>query len=117
MNEKLLMTVENSIELFLYEGILKQNNIPYIVKQTSMNRYMKILGGSASYSVPAEIFVNEENYDKAIEMTEVIRAEKNEAPDNKENPQYRLKRILAWIIVGTFAVVILFMLISVFFMK
>ncbi|MFO7610979.1 MAG: DUF2007 domain-containing protein [Clostridia bacterium] len=106
MSEILLATVLDSVELFLYEGILKQNEIPYIVRQTGIRGYMKILGG-ASHSVPADIFVAEEDHDKAVECTEVIRTEENKAPDNKNNPEYRKKMIIAWIITGIFGLAIL----------
>lgn len=112
MNEKLLMEINNNVELFLYEGILKKNEIPYIIKRKNMGGYMKILAGAASHSTPADIYVNENDYEKAMEITAVIRTEANGAPDNKENPSYKKKYIFAWAILGMFVLMIIVALIS-----
>ena len=49
----------------------------------------------------------EQDYEKAVEVTEVIRTEPNQAPDNKENPSYKKKKILAWAIAGMFLIMII----------
>ncbi|MBN1623595.1 MAG: DUF2007 domain-containing protein [Clostridia bacterium] len=112
MEEKLLVTVEKSVELFLYEGILKQNEIPYLVKQKSVGGYMKIIAGSISHSVPADIYVGELDYEKALELTEVMRTEENQAPDNKDNPVYKKRNIFAWAIVSMFILMIIIALVT-----
>lgn len=112
MEEKLLISVDKNIELFLYEGILKQNDIPYIIKQKDIGNYMKILAGAASHSTPAEIYVGELDYEKAIELTAVIRTEENQGPDNKDNPIYKSKKIFAWVIVSMFFLMIAITLIT-----
>jgi len=106
MSEKLLMDVNDNVELYLYEGILKQNKIPYIIKRPNVRGYMRIIAGE-SHAVPAEIYVQEEAFDRALELTEVIRSEKSQAPDNKENPGYKKRKIFAWVIVGMFGLAVL----------
>ncbi|HPJ21672.1 MAG TPA: DUF2007 domain-containing protein [Clostridia bacterium] len=112
MEEQLLVTVEQSVELFLYEGILKQNEIPYIIKHRNLDGYMKIITGSLSHSVPAEIYVGELDYERAVELTRVIADEENQAPDNKDNPNYKKRNIFAWIIVSMFILMILIALLT-----
>lgn len=112
MEEKLLVTVERSVELFLYEGILKQNEIPYLVKQKSVGGYMKIIAGPLSNSQSAEIYVSEFDYERALELTEVMRTEENQAPDNKDNPAYKKRNIFAWAIVSMFILMIVIALIT-----
>lgn len=112
MEEKLLVTVDESVELFLYEGILKQNKIPYLVKQKNIGNYLKILAGSAGHSTPADIYVTESDYEKAVEITEVMRSEQNQGPDNKDNPMYKRKNMFAWIIVSLFLTMIVVALVT-----
>ncbi len=112
MEEKLLVTIEKSVELFLYEGILKQNEIPYLVKQRNISSYMKIILGTAAHSVPAEIYVGVVDYERALELTEVLRNEENQAPDNKDNPTYKKRNIFAWAIVSMFILMIIIALVT-----
>lgn len=113
MAEKLLIEVNDSVQLYLYEGILKQNKIPYMIKRPNVRSYMHILTGAA-HAVPAEIYVPEEIYDSAIDITEVIRTEKSQAPDNKNNPAYKSRKFFAWIFIGAIAVSILVVVLSEF---
>ena len=106
MSEKLLMNVNDNVELYLYEGILKQNKIPYIIKRPNVRGYMRIIIGE-SHAVPAEIYVPEEAFDSAFELTEVIRSEKSQAPDSKDNSGYKKRKLFAWAIMGMFGLIIL----------
>ena len=106
MAEKILIEVNDSVQLYLYEGILKQNNIPYVIKRPNVKGYIKIIAGE-SHAVPAEIYVPEEAYNQALELTEVMRVEENQAPDNKENPSHKKRMMFAWIIAGSFFLVVL----------
>ena len=106
MSEKLLMEVNDKVELFLYEGILKQNKIPYIIKRPNVRGYIRIIAGEA-HAVPAEIYVPEEAYEQALELTEIIRTEKKQGSGSKGDPLAKRKSIAAWIIVGVFAVLII----------
>ena len=103
MAEKLLIEVNDSVELFLYEGILKQNNIPYIIKRPGMRNYTRILFGQA-HAVPAEIYVNEGDFDRSKDFTAIINLEKAENPMEKGTKAYKSRKILAWVIVGMFLV-------------
>lgn len=114
MAEKLLLVVNDSVELYLYEGILKQNEIPYLLKRPNIGRYLKIITGTA-HAVPAEIYVPEEAYDHAMELTEVIRTEENKGPGSKGDPLARRKNIIAWVVFGVFAVLLIIALASGFF--
>lgn len=113
MAEKLLMEVNDNVELYLYEGILKQNKIPYIIKRPNVRGYIKIIAGE-SHAVPAELYVPEEAYDKAVECTEIIHLEKSQVPDDKDNPNYKSRKIFAWAIVGMFVLVVLIYLLNEF---
>lgn len=106
MSEKLLMEVNDNVELYLYEGILKQNKIPYIIKRPNVSGYIKIIAGE-SHAVPAEIYVPEEAFENALELTEIIRSEKSQAPDSKENTGYKKRKVFAWAIVGIFGSIVL----------
>ncbi len=111
MNEKLLMNVNDNVELYLYEGILKQNKIPYIIKRPNVRGYMRIIVGE-SHAVPAEIYVPEEAFDKALELTEVIRSEKSQVPDSKENPGYKKRKYFAWAIIAMFGLIVLIFILT-----
>ena len=106
MAEKLLVEVNDSVELYLYEGILKENNIPYIVKRPGVRSYMSILAG-ASHAVPAEIHVNEADHDRAKDFTAIVNLEKTDNPMEKGTKAYKNRRILAWAIVAMFLVPLL----------
>ena len=105
MAEKLLLEINDSVELYLYEGILKQNKIPYIIKRPNVRGYLRIITGEA-HAVPAEIFIPEEAYDQAIELTEVIRTEKNKGPGSKGDPLAKRKTFFAWVVFGIFAIML-----------
>ncbi len=112
MSKKLLAVIDDKIELFLYEGILKNNNIPYEIKQNGADGYKKIIMGVGAYSVPADIYVPEEFYEKAVELTEVVKSGDSEPPFGENNPHRRKKIIFAWITAGIFitAVLLIFIL-------
>jgi len=106
MNDKLLTEVNDSIKLFLYEEILKQNDIPYVVKRPGIRGYMSILGGAA-HAVPAEIYVSESDFDRAVNLTAVVEDEEPENPMEKGTKAYNRKRLFAWIIIGMFLIPLL----------
>jgi len=106
MNDKLLTEVNDSIKLFLYEEILKQNDIPYVVKRPGIRGYMSILGGAA-HAVPAEIYVSESDFDRAVNLTAVVEDEEPENPMEKGTKSYNRKRLFAWIIIGMFLIPLL----------
>jgi hypothetical protein len=112
MKEKLLANIDDKIVLFLYEGILKKNGIPYRIKQKGMDGYMKIILGSGAYSVPADIYVPEECHEKAVELTEVVKSGDPEAPFGEKDPYRKKKMIYAWITAAVFlaAVLLIFIL-------
>lgn len=107
MSKKLLAVMDDKIELFLYEGILKNNKIPYEIKQKGVDGYKKIIMGVGAYSVPADIYVPEELYEKAVELTEVVKSGDSEPPFGEDNPQRKKKIVLAWIIAGVFMAALL----------
>ena len=106
MAEKLLMEINDSVELYLYEGILKQNKIPYAVKRPNVRGYTRILLGE-SHAVPAEIYVNEEDLQRAREFTSVVQTEKRRDPAEKGTPAHRSRRLFAWTTVGMFLLMLL----------
>ena len=106
MAEKLLMEINDNVELYLYEGILKQNKIPYAVKRPNVRGYNRIILGEA-HAVPAEIYVNEEDLQRAMEYTSVVRTEKRSDPAKKGTSAHRSRKIFAWTIVGMFLLMLL----------
>lgn len=106
MSEKLLREINDNVELYLYEGILKQNEIPYVIKRPNVRGYSRIILGE-SHSVPAEIYVNEEDYLKALEHTSVVRNEERNDPSVKGTSAHKSRRIFAWTIVGMFILMLL----------
>jgi hypothetical protein len=106
MTEKLLIEVNDSVELFLYEGILKKNNIPYIIKRPGMRSYTHILLGQ-SHAVPAEIYVNESDFKQARDFTAIVNLEKGDNPMEKGTQANKRKMMLAWVIVALFLVPLL----------
>ncbi len=106
MAEKLLREISDNVELYLYEGILKQNKIPYIIKRPNVRGYTRILFGE-SHSVPAEIYVNDEDFQMAVEFTSVVRTEERNDPAKKGTQAHKNRKIFAWAIVGMFLVMLL----------
>ena len=65
-----LITVYNNYELGIIEGILKDNKIPYLVKEVGANSYMKIVTGAILNAT--DIMIEESQLEKAKELTDGI---------------------------------------------
>lgn len=65
-----LTTVNNNYELEIVESILKENNIPYLVKEVGANGYMKIITGSIL--CPTDVMVTESDLEKAKSLVEAV---------------------------------------------
>ena len=61
-----LTTTNNNYELTVIEGILKNNSIPYILKDKESGAYMKIISGFSLYGT--EIYVEKNDLEKANEL-------------------------------------------------
>ncbi|MDL2310659.1 DUF2007 domain-containing protein [Peptostreptococcaceae bacterium OttesenSCG-928-C18] len=68
INKKLLLeTVDEFVYLTVIQ-ILKENNVPYIVKDDETGGYMKIIAGFSIYN--KEVFVSKEDYERAYKLVE-----------------------------------------------
>lgn len=75
INEKdiklvVLKTVDNNFDLELITNLLKENNIPYILKDNGTGGYMRIIAGSSIFGT--DILVEESFFEKAYEILESI---------------------------------------------
>lgn len=65
-----LRSISNEIELGMIKEILKDNNIPYIVKDYGSGGYMRIISGGSLFGT--DIMVKEADFDKANSLLESI---------------------------------------------
>lgn len=63
---KYLHTVANEVEMSLVRGLLDGENIPFYSKDRDSSSYLRIFTGSSIYGT--DIFVQEEDFDKANEL-------------------------------------------------
>ena len=70
---KLLVSVTDHIYLAILEGILEENNIPYLTKDRGCGSVLKVVAGFSMFG--ADIFVLESDYDKAIALIETMPTE------------------------------------------
>ena len=66
MKEVLLTVVHNAYELSVVEGILKSNDILYILKDESVGSILRIGTGSVLENV--YVYVNELDYEKSKDL-------------------------------------------------
>lgn len=72
MNElKLLKTTNNNADFNLIIQFLKDNNIAYMVRETSLGGHMKIVSGSNIYG-STSIYVDEDKFEKANSLIELF---------------------------------------------
>ncbi|NLY85411.1 MAG: DUF2007 domain-containing protein [Tissierellia bacterium] len=67
---RLLKTVDTNFELDLITNLLKENDIPYILKDHGTGGYMRIISGSSIYGT--DILVEELFFEKAKEILNSI---------------------------------------------
>lgn len=84
MEEKLLYTSNDSLDIIQIEGILKENEIPYIKKLEGLGSYKTISLGSFMSDNIQNIYVTEENYEKAQQLVQVF-------TDNKNIEEYNME--------------------------
>lgn len=63
---RLLTTANGKVELMMLEGLLKDNEIPYLLKDHEAGNYMRIVGGFSIYGT--DIRVRDEDYERAKEL-------------------------------------------------
>lgn len=76
-----LVTVHNSYELGIVESILKDNKIPYIVRETGANGYLKITTGALL--MPTDIMVEKSYLEKAKSLTDMIANEQTHGDEEE----------------------------------
>ena len=84
MEEKLLYTSSNSLDIIQIEGILKENKIPYVIKIEGLGSYKTISLGSFMSDNIQNIYVTEENYKKAQQLVQIFIDNKNIDEENVE---------------------------------
>ena len=84
MEEKLLYTSNNSLYIIQIEGILKENEIPYIIKIEGVGSYKTISLGSFMSDNTQNIYVTEENLEKAEQLVQIFIDNKNIEEANTE---------------------------------
>jgi hypothetical protein len=100
-----VMTVMNTVEAGIILNLLRNNGIPCIKKDNFMGGYMNIYMGYSVYG--AGIYVDEADYDKAMDILSVLSpeedtgmAEPEEIPPYHHVPFYKKPYIVARVILG-----------------
>ncbi|TJX67923.1 DUF2007 domain-containing protein [Soehngenia saccharolytica] len=70
INLKLLIKTSDRIMLSLIESILKENGIPYILKDKGTGGYLKIITGASIYDT--EVLVSDKDFEKARELVDLV---------------------------------------------
>lgn len=65
-----LVEIRDNYQLSIVKGLLKDNEIPYILKDYEIGGYMRIIVGSSIY--PTEILVSSEDLERAREILDSI---------------------------------------------
>jgi len=68
-----IANVANDFEAWAVMDLLEKNNIPCIKKEKEAGGYLKIVMGHSVYG--ADIYVDESDYDAAMELLNVMRTE------------------------------------------
>lgn len=76
IKEKLLFETTDNFKYLTVKEILKDNNIPYFVRDDDSGGYMKIIGEISMYN--KRIFVSNLDYEKAFELVEEFIENKEE---------------------------------------
>ncbi len=82
MEEKFLFSSNNNLEIMQVCDVLKENNIPFIRKEQGAMAYLNLAYGQAFGG--ANIFVSEEDFDKAQKLIEFINFEEENAEEGNE---------------------------------
>jgi Protein of unknown function (DUF2007). len=70
INLKLLVKTSDRTTLALIESTLKENNIPYIMKDKGTGGYLKIITGASIYDT--EIYVSDNDLEKARDLVDLL---------------------------------------------
>ncbi len=113
MEKVFLITATDQLEAFLIESILKKNEISsniQLIPQESKPKYNQEAN-------KANIFVDEENYEQAIKLMDVIVNERLEKEEKKEESRLFTKKQLFFAILTTSIFLIMVIWIVVYAMK
>lgn len=78
---KELINVTKEYELEMIQNLLKENNIPFVTKDTAMGGYMRIYSGTSFYGTT--ICVKEKDFNKAEELiNQILEPETNNIKDD-----------------------------------
>ncbi len=65
-----LVSINNNMDLGIVETILRDNNVPYIIRDSGSGSYMRIISGTSIFST--DIFVEESSYEKALALIDIF---------------------------------------------
>ena len=100
MEEKLLYTSNENLDIIQVEGILEENNIPYVKKENGTGQYMNIAMGTSFQE--QSLYVNEEKYEEAAKLIQDFsdQNERNETDIEMEEDLKKAKLLRNILIYG-----------------
>ncbi len=113
MEKVFLITTEDQLEAYLIEAILKKNNISssiQLVPQVGKRKYKQA-------SDKANLFVEKDDYDKALELMEVIKKERLMKEQKKEETRLFSKKQLLFAFITSSIFLILIIWVVAYAMK
>lgn len=78
----IVRTAANNYELGVIQGILEENEIPYMVKERESGNYMKIFMGMSIFG--SDVIVAKDNLERAKELLAVLDAEEDDKEDESD---------------------------------
>ena len=85
MEEKLVFSSMDTVEIDYICSVLKENNIPFVKKTQGAGDYFVIAAGNL-FNNDIKIFVSEEDFERASELIQVVN-NANEAIETEEMPE------------------------------
>ena len=82
MEEKFLFSSNNNLEIMQVCDVLKENNIPFIRKEQGAMAYLNLASGQAFGG--ADVFVSEEDFEKAQKLIEFINFDEENVEDGND---------------------------------
>lgn len=113
MEKVFLIMAEDQLEAYLIEAILKKNDISsniQLIPQVGKRKYKKA-------SDKANLFVDKDDYEKALELMEVIKKERQVKEENIEEKRLFSKKQLFFAIITSSIFLLLIIWVVVYAMK
>jgi len=81
-NSKLLTHVDSEIEVSMIKGLFEDNNITLLIEKKGTGAYLNVHSGFNFQG--SDIYVAEDDYEKAIELLQVIRQDNTEGVQSED---------------------------------